>query len=383
MIVGNRDIKITGGYARLFSSGFLTIKEVKEGPSVAFTTWDKVSARYDIYLRSDALENYDDHTLEFLIHHEIGHVILGHFTIDCQRPDAMIAADIGINYHLRADDNLIRELDGVIAKEWLEELQLEYKSHPVTVLHDILHEDMDAGIQQAIENFKNGGPGTGSSMCGGIEVTDDPAAVATALAARGELSEEEKEALGGQAPGAHSLGANVSSMAGTKPEWANKLAEFAQNVVQLVVADKRTYRRPHAIAAAYGLHVPTRQPSWAYKPDTVILLVDTSGSMLDYIKQIGPTIAFLNSHEIKCRIVAGDTRVLFDEEVVVPPTTLPGGGGTDIIPIWDRGLTYEPKAVVCFSDGYVMRWPSDPGIPTLWIMDKEVTAPFGQQVAAK
>lgn len=383
MKVAHRDIPITGGYARLFSNGLLSINAVEQGPSVGFTYWDKEKEVYSVNIRQDALDTWTDDQLEFLIHHEIGHVILGHFAIECNRPDALIATDISVNYHLRRYDPFIRTFDGIVAEDWLKKLGLEYQSHPVQVLHDILHDDLDEGIKQALEDFKNGGEGAGSSMCGGIQITDDPSAVATAIAARGTLSPEEKEALGGQNPGTGSANQRVSSMAGTKPKWAEKLSEFAQNVVELVVSDKRSYRKPSTIAASFGLHAPTRQPSWTYKPDTVLLLVDTSGSMLEYIKQIGPTIAFLNSHSIKVRVIAGDTRVLFDEELTAPPSTLPGGGGTDIVPLWERAEDYEPKAIVCFSDGYVARWPKDPGIPVLWIMDNNVHAPFGQQVEAK
>ena len=356
----------------MFTLGVLEVKIDPHAPTPAYTMWEKGDQQFHIRVSQEVLDTWDDESLEFLLRHEIGHVVLGHFNFDeCQRPDALIAADISVNYHLRENDDIIRKGQGVVAADWLKELGLDYQAYPLPVLHEILH--------QMSKDMAN-------DMCGGVQGVGDENdmtdASTVALSARGELSDGEQESIGAK-PGTVSANRAVKSLSDARPEWADKLSEWAQNMVELIIARDRTHKRPSWSYKAFGLHVPTSQPTWAYKPSTVVLLVDTSGSMINLVQQIGPTIAYLKQHDIKVRLIAGDTRVLYDEETSVPPDTLPGGGGTDIVPLFKHAIeNYAPSGIVCFTDGYVQGWPSNPNVPVLWIMDN-IEAPFGEQVAAK
>ena len=356
----------------MFTLGIIEAQVVKEGPAPAYTMWMKGEQQFHIRITQEALDTWTDESLQFLLRHEIGHVVLGHFSFDeCKNADAMIAADINVNYHLRDGDHIIREFGGVVAADWLKELGLDYQAYPLPVLHEILH---------------NMAGEMSNDMCGGVQGIGDEDdmtdASTAALAAKGELSDQEQESIGAK-PGTGSANRLVNSLSENRPEWADKLSEWAQNVVELVIAKSRTHKRPSWSYKAYGLHVPTTQPAWVYKPSTVVLLVDTSGSMISLVQQIGPTIAFLNQHEIKVRLIAGDTRVLYDEETTTPPETLPGGGGTDIVPLFQHAIKeYAPEGIVCFTDSYVPAWPIDTGIPVLWITDAVDAPPFGESVAA-
>ena len=372
MKVGHREIPLTGGWARMFTTGVLEVKADPDAPMPAYTMWQPGEQQFHIRIKQEVLDTWGDEDLVFLLRHEIGHVILGHFGFEeCHGTDFLIAADINVNYHLRGNDDIIRRNNGVIAADWLKELGLDYQAYPLPVLHEILH--------QKDEGQSNG-------MCGGVQgVGDEDAMVeasTAALAAKGELDEEEQQSIGAK-PGTGSANNAVRSLSENRPEWADKLSEWAQNMVELIIASSRTHKRPSWSYKAYGLHVPTTQPSWAYKPATVVLLVDTSGSMISLVQQIGPTIAFLKQHDIKVRLIAGDTRVLYDELCDQPPDTLPGGGGTDIVPLFEHAIKeYQPEGIVCFTDGYIPAWPKDPGVPVLWIMD-HIEAPFGERVDAK
>jgi predicted metal-dependent peptidase len=112
------------------------------------------------------------------------------------------------------------------------------------------------------------------------------------------------------------------------------------------------------------------------------MLVDTSGSMVSLVQQVGATIVYLGQHNINVRCIAGDTQVLFDEEITAAPMELPGGGGTDIVPLFKRANDYNPTGIVCFTDGYIPKWPVDPNVPVLWVIDN-VEPPYGEFVAAK
>ena len=357
----------------MFSLGVLDVEVVPAGPAPAYTMWEKGSQKFDVRIRQDVIDTWDDESLQFLLRHEIGHVVLGHFSFDeCQGPDAIVAADISINYHLRADDDIIRKFNGVVARDWLKELGLKYEPYPLTILHEMLHDKTRSS----------------QSMCGGVQGVGDEddmvEATTAALAARGELSEEERDSIGSN-PGNSSASNAIHSLSETRPEWAEKLSEWAHNIVEMVLDRSRTHKRPSWSYKAYGLHVPTTQPTWAYKPSTVVLLVDTSGSMISLVQQIGPTVAFLNSHNIKVRLIAGDTRVLYDELLVTPPTNLPGGGGTDIVPLFKHAIKeYEPEGIVCFSDLYIPSYPPDPQVPVLWVTDmNKPNVPYGEVVQAK
>ena len=357
----------------MFSLGVVEAQVVPTGPAPAYTMWEKGSQQFNVRFTQEVIDTWDDGALNFLMKHELAHVVLGHFSFEeCKGMDSLIAADISVNYHLREHDGLIADMGGVVAKDWLKDLGLDYQAYPLPLIHEILH--------QKAQDFKN-------DMCGGIGGIgdeDDMANASTAaLAARGELSEEEKEGVGAKS-GTGSANSKIRSLSEARPEWAEKLNEWTQNIVEMILEKSRTHKRPSWSYKAYGLHVPTSQPTWEYKPSTVLLLVDTSGSMISLVQQIGPAIAYLNQHSIQVRVIAGDTRVLYDELVVSPPTELPGGGGTDIVPLFKHALdTYEAAGIVCFSDGEVPYWPANPNIPVLWIMQKNVKAPFGEQVDAK
>jgi predicted metal-dependent peptidase len=118
-------------------------------------------------------------------------------------------------------------------------------------------------------------------------------------------------------------------------------------------------------------------------PDTVCLLVDTSGSMIGLLEQVAPAVIYLNRAGITVRLIAGDTRVTLDEEVKGGKfPTLKGGGGTEITPLFTKAMEYDPRALVCFTDGYVQRWPDKMNLPMLWVSDYD-GVPWGEQVKLK
>src|SRR5690606_34761557 len=102
------------------------------------------------------------------------------------------------------------------------------------------------------------------------------------------------------------------------------------------------------------------------------------GSLWDDVKYVQPVLEFLRRNAIEVRMSAGDVRVTYDEIVTSIPAEIGGGGGTEIVPLWERAAKYEPKSVVCFSDGYLGQWPRDPGVPCLWV-GSQVEVPFGER----
>ena len=87
----------------------------------------------------------------------------------------------------------------------------------------------------------------------------------------------------------------------------------------------------------------------------------------------------MDANNISVRLIAGDTIVTTDEEYKPGSklfSEIKGGGGTEITPLFDRAAEYNPASIVCFTDGWVPRWPCNTGIPTLWV-GTDRTPPFG------
>jgi hypothetical protein len=164
------------------------------------------------------------------------------------------------------------------------------------------------------------------------------------------------------------------------PPWVKAIMRFSKSIVRTIQTERRTMKKPQPMLKAAGAYVPSMRPTYRNVPDTVCLLVDTSGSMWNLLPQVMPAVMWLTAQGLKVRLIAGDTRVTMDEEIgkgsKIPDIV--GGGGTEITPLFDRSDDYDPRAIICFTDGYVPGWPKDKGVPTLWITDYP-TVPYGEK----
>ena len=367
---------------RLVSSGAVDMKLNAEGPTFAWTAWSKRKGAFIINFTDEVADMRDDQ-VTFLWYHELGHIVLGHFAsqaMDCTRPDRLVSADIAVNWHLRASDDLIREINGVVASDWLEDMKLGQQTYPFFILHDILHERVEEhaancpGCNDEGEGEHKEGDG---DPCGGIEYTDDPRAVARAISARQAAGADDSPirevALGSQAGGL-----DITLGDSDLPDWLPALERHARSIVEVELADARTHKRAQPTLRSAGIRVPSVRPTYRPVPSTLCLLVDTSGSMLGDLHYVAPVLAYLKSNGITTRLIAGDTRVTFDEIIDRVPEKLEGAGGTDIQPLFQRAEDYEPKGLVCFTDGFVPVWPEDKGIPTLWV-GCQTDVPYGSK----
>jgi len=102
--------------------------------------------------------------------------------------------------------------------------------------------------------------------------------------------------------------------------------------------------------------------------------------MIGLLDQVAPAVVYLNKAGLTVRLIAGDTRVTLNEEVKGGKfPTLKGGGGTEITPLFKAAEEFDPRAIVCFTDGYVQRWPQKMDLPMLWVSDFQ-GVPWGEQV---
>mgnify|MGYP001590864622 CR=1 FL=1 len=371
---------------RLVAGGYISCSVEDKGPAPAWTHWDAEARRYEVCFLKDMVANISPEALAVVWQHELNHIALGHFSMPPCGTDNLLAADIAANWYLRERGTEFDEIDAwmdgesVRTEPWLDKLELSHKAYPAPVLHDIIH--------QMIEEAAGGGKGDprdgqGPSFCGGIESPEDGVgkAISAIISSATQHAANEagvEEAAGGKDYGNIGGEHGVTIMRRPLPPWLKKFEAFARSIVEVTLGEARSHKRPVPALEGIGVHVPSQRPQWVYAPATVCLLVDTSGSMLDEIRYVGPVLEYMKRAGIEVRLIAGDIRVTIDEIIKTIPATIPGGGGTDIVPLWERAADYDPLAVVCFSDGYIPKWPKDPKVPCLWV-GCNVDVPFGEK----
>jgi len=364
-------------------------------PSIAFTEYMEHSKRWRVTFRPIVAEMSDE-GISALWRHEVGHIAFAHFNkVPCMpedpmrsRIELMTVGDIQINYYLLDDREGLADI-GKTAKQYyyettgnniegpgyidaetvLPSVGLAVQEYSYDIIHAYVHKDNDD---------KGEGQNWTTAACGGI-VGDVSMAGEARGSAVGAVAASGEETEFSKSWGRQSSMANIRLNTADLPAWIAKLETFARSIVQTVLADKRSHTRPQEIYKAYGVHMPSQRPRWVYKQDQICFLVDTSGSMCSELKYVIPVVQYLNQHNITVRVIAGDTTVTMDE-LLAPGTKLPegvkGGGGTEITPLFDQAYTYNPVSLVCFTDGYVPKWPSDTGIPVLWV-GTQTEIPYG------
>lgn len=167
-------------------------------------------------------------------------------------------------------------------------------------------------------------------------------------------------------------------------DWRDMLRRF---ITSKNPSDYR-WSPPNRRYVSQGLYLP------ALRPDGIgelALFVDTSGSITDH--ELARFARELNSilddarpdkvHVVYCDAAVKHVAEFTPEDM---PVTLEahGGGGTDFRPpfAWLADMDCEPACIVYLTDleAPASRFPSDPGIPTMWITTGRDSAPFGDVV---
>jgi predicted metal-dependent peptidase len=172
-------------------------------------------------------------------------------------------------------------------------------------------------------------------------------------------------------------------LAPAQVNWRMLLRQFATETVKSGICWKRPSRRMHHVEG----FMPARQSRTI---GTVFLVEDTSGSMGEHWhKQVCAELTTIMQSfpQATIRVLQVDTVIALDrtfksgEKVDTAfKTTVNGRGGTNMTPAFDLAKKERPQCIILLTDGY-MSFPSNPAIPTLWLMtNKEVKPPFGRTV---
>lgn len=366
----------------LFRAGLLTLKAPETGPAPAWTEWDKKHERFIVCVQRSFVEAISQKELAAVIEHEIDHIACGHFTIDCDGPDRLIAGDIEVNgwmQRAKTFDSLKRSIQTAFGKnaqiiepsEWLTQLELDpTQIYSAKIIHELIHIKLEAAL----------GGLEGNNWCGGIDATGSvrAAAIGGATAAASKLGDGQVIARMwgvGEGEGAFRYGSKPV------PPWAERLMEFARSIVETGIGTGRKHSRPITAFRQLNIHVPGRKPQWRPIPKQACILTDTSGSMWcgDILSYLASAVSYLRANGVNIRFIAGDVRVTMD--VVLNnglPEELKGGGGTDIVPLFERAAKHEVDAVICVTDAEIPRWPLKQKFDTLWIVPIGAKPPFGE-----
>jgi predicted metal-dependent peptidase len=158
----------------------------------------------------------------------------------------------------------------------------------------------------------------------------------------------------------------------SKLSWKRILSSFTRGVVA-----KRRIPTMFRSNRRYPLPYTGSRPEIENR---LLAIVDTSASMSDDVMQeIIAELRAIKKAGCKVSVVCCDTGITQRFELEdYKKIELKGGGGTDMAPAFEilekeTGFT----GIVCFTDGY-MSWPKQPKVPCLWVINTEVTPPWGK-----
>lgn len=112
----------------------------------------------------------------------------------------------------------------------------------------------------------------------------------------------------------------------------------------------------------------------------VCAIIDTSGSMSQsFLAHIGGQLNLM-SRIMQVDVVFVDAEIHGGIKKFKPSSSLafPGRGGTDMTPGFEYAMQEGYKGVICFTDGYLFRYP-ECNIQSLWVVmnNRDFKAPFG------
>ena len=174
-------------------------------------------------------------------------------------------------------------------------------------------------------------------------------------------------------------------LASTMP-WQALLRDFLSRVAK----NDFNWQRPNRKYMARGLYVPSLR---GVEMGSIAVFVDTSGSLSEPdLEKFGGEIKGLldEMHPERAFVVYCDTKIQrVDEFAEYDDFELKakGRGGTSFIPPfeWLASEGHDVAAIVYLTDLDCNRYPSDPGIPTIWVVqgnsnERYGRPPFGEVV---
>lgn len=342
----------------------------------------------NLYYNTQFFDAMNNKEIEFVIAHEILHMVFDHLTRREDRNHVLynIAADYIVNNLLIRDrigklPSIVdcfhdRKYEGWSSEEVYDELFKNAKKqgqNAIQALGEMLDEHIDW------ENGDNEGDGEGQPRYSRAEWD--------------QIKDEIKEAMlqAAQAAGAGNTPGEIERMIKELTEPKMNWRDLLRQQIQSTIRSDYTFARP----SRKGWHTGAILPGMTFE-DTIDIAVgiDMSGSISDAQAQVflSEVKGIMDEYkDYKIKIWCFDTKVYNEQDFTadggesLTDYNVIGGGGTDFDANWNymKNADYVPKKFIMFTDGYPYNSWGDPDYcDTIFIIhgnhDKGLEAPFGQ-----
>lgn len=357
--------------------------------------WCKTAATdgRNFYYNSEFVNNLPQKQIEFLVGHEVLHVVYDHMGRRGTRDPRLynIAADYCVNSDLRAQriGEFIpiglyeKKYDGWSSEEVYDDL---YENAEKINIDDLLKKLLDDHLD---EDGDGDGDGDADST-GNKDGTGNGRPRLTAEERR-QLRDEIREAVlqAAEAAGAGNLPAGVKRMINSMTQPQMNWRELIRQQIQSLVKSDFTWMRP----SRRSWHMDAVFPgnNFAETID-VCVSIDASGSMSEAMLRdiLSEVKGIMQSFDdFKLQVWSFDTDV-YGHTVFTPDNIddidtwdVQGGGGTAFEANWEFMKENEiaPKLFIMFTDGYPNDgWGDEEYCDTLFVIHgtTSITAPWGQ-----
>lgn len=315
----------------------------------------------NFYYNPEFIKKLDKAELEFLLGHEVLHMVYDHIARigDRDRRLSNIAQDYVVNSDL-IDYKVGRKITSVPCL-----YDKKYAGWAWEAVYDDLYSkaekiDIDSLVEQMLDQHIQDKDGPGGNNEGEDENKKNP--MSMTAAERDELRKEIKQAVleAAQSVGADKLPKGIQRLVKEMTEHKMNWREILQQRIQSIFRNDYTWTRPNR----KGWHVDAIMPGT--KPGEMVdvcVAIDVSGSISESQARdlIGEVVGIIESYEeYRVHLMTFDTSV-YNPEVFssdnmadINQYEIVGGGGTDFSCVWNylQENDIVPKQLIMFTDGY-------------------------------
>lgn len=365
-----------------FACLLLDLLEVVETNSVPTAGTDSKSLYVNPTWFKETCKNVQERM--FVLAHEVLHVVLLHPTRLKYYQDLGMGPDLKIFSPTKANHAMDYIINDALVYDKVGLPPAGVLINPQFTRADIWDE-----VYEKLPDPPPDPPGTGQNGSGWDEhMPSDPnVAPGKAQVQRAVQSAAAAAKAQGKMPG--SMQRFVDELCEPQVPWQEHLRKA---VATATGRDRQTWARPNRRKLASPPHVYW-PGSIGSRCGAVVSINDTSGSVSDKEQ----SVFFSELHAILSDLQPDPLYVMFVDaavhgihelhdpnELLNLKSEVKGGGGTDMPVAFEEfdKLACRPETVIVFTDGYTP-FGEDTGIPTIWCITNELTAPWGVTVHVK
>ena len=346
----------------------------------------------NLYYNTQFFNAMDNKEIEFVIAHEILHMVFDHLTRRGERNPYLynVACDYIVN------NMLVRDRIGVKPKLVECFQDFKYEGWTSEEVYDQLYQDAEKididQLGEMLDEHFEWGEGPASNGDGNDDGKGKGKGQTLSESEKQKIKDEIKEAVmaAAQAAGAGNTPAEIQRMIKELTEPKMNWRQLLRQQIQSTIKSDFTFSRPNRKGWQSGAILPGMNFD-----ETIDLCVsiDMSGSIgddqaKDFLSEVKGIMEEYKDYKIT--VWCFDTKVYNEQEFTadggedISEYNVIGGGGTDFMVNWkymkDNGI--EPKKFIMFTDGYAWDSWGDPDYcDTLFVIhsnhDKNLEGPFG------